>query len=94
MVSPLLHYLLQITFLYIIILAKAAVCAFIVAQWESCFYSLMKRYYFVYGLAMLSFSELEFKWSVIHVVDALNQLATCYPYLILFPMIYACHGYD
>ena len=41
---------------------------------------------------MLSFSELEFKWSV-YVIDALNQLATCYRYLIfslfhLKPMIY------
>ena len=40
---------------------------------------------------MLSFSELEFKWSV-HVIDALNHLHG-YPYLIslLFTMIYFFH---
>ena len=42
---------------------------------------------------MLSFSDLEFKWSI-HVIDALNQVRTCYLYLIflLFTMIYLYHG--
>ena len=30
---------------------------------------------------MLSFAELEFKWCF-HVVGSVNQLSTCYPYLI------------
>ena len=41
---------------------------------------------------MLSFSELEIKWSV-HVIDALNQLHAIHMYFIfLFPMIYLYYG--
>ena len=42
---------------------------------------------------MLSFSELEFEWSV-HVIDVLNTTCYLYNYLIflLCPMIYLYHG--
>ena len=44
----------------------------------------MKKYCFAYESIMLSFSELEFKWSA-HVIDALNQLHathTSFPYCL------------